>query len=203
MPEQLIVEATPYTPLPKPHERRFEVAAYGWQSPKKREPLRVKEQLPQQDWDELYALWEGTDKMLADQRYPNQEGFKNVQRQMGNWMMSKDLIRKVIKLNPSLVSQESNSVKGNAAFYYVNADKTLKYTNAHHELGVVPEFTIMKTDAADLPSYYPRMGWRAVLVRLLKGRYLSWNQVLSTFGDVPHLDDRGLHWWLNVKHFKG
>jgi hypothetical protein len=159
--------------------------------------------LPQEDWDKLYELWEGTDKMLEDQRYPDQADFKNVERQMGKAMRPADLIKKITKLNPKLVSQDTKAVPGNAAFYYVQPDKSLRYTNASHTiLGLVPEFTIMHTDAADLPAYYPTYGWRTVVCRLLKGKYLSWAQVLKTFGDVPTNDSRAYHWNLNVANFR-
>ena len=195
----LIVPCTEYTPLPK---ERFSSKAFRWLTPKKKPELVVKEQLPYRDRDELLRLWESTDSMLAGQRYPDQDDFKNVKRQMGKSMSHSELVRKVCALNKNLVVQDSTAMKGHAAFYFVNADKTLTYTNASFRKGTVPEFTIMTTDAADLPVHYPQYGWRTVLVRLLKGKYLEWNQVLRVFGDVKYTDSRGKHWFNNVRNFK-
>lgn len=202
MSSQLIVPATEYSPLPKPHERRFDVNAYGWQVAPKKEPLQVKQQLPNKDWDKLHSLWESTDKMIDNQRYEDQADFKNEQRQLGKVMHSGELVKRILKLNSRLVVQDSKAMKGNAAFYFVEPDKSLRYTNASFEKGWVPEFTIMKTDAADLPSYYPRYSWRTVLVRLLKGGYITWQQVLNVFGDVTHNDTRAKHWHLNTHHLR-
>jgi hypothetical protein len=201
MASPLITLATEYTPLPKP-KSRFGVNAFGWLTRKKPEPTRIESQLPNRDWQELTRLWESTDRMLEAQRYPDQVDFKNVQRQMGKSMRDGELIRKVTGLNPRLVVQDSTAVKGGAAFYFVNPQKELIYTNASFTKGILPEFTIMKTDAADLPVYYPTYGWRTVLVRLLKGRYIQWNDVIKVFGDVDASDSRGLHWFNNIKNFK-
>ena len=199
--ENQIVLANDYTPLP-PQRERFGLASFAWLKKKKPEPLRVKEQLPSRDMDELKRLWSKTDGMLAAQRWEDQDDFKNVQRQMGKSMASGELVLRISKLNGRLVVQDSLSMKGSAAFYYVNVDKSLKYTNAIFDKGIVPEFTIMRTDAADLPVYYPKYGWRTVVVRLLKGGYISYSQVLKHFGEVEHHDSRAKHWSLNVTNFR-
>jgi hypothetical protein len=201
MASQTIIPATQYTPLPSPRER-FSPSSFAWIKKPKLEPLRVKEQLPHSDMDELKRLWEETDGMLASQRWEDQDGFKDEKRQMGKPMWSNDVISRVLKMNPRLIVQDSTSMKGSAAFYFVNPDKTLKYTNACFNKGLLPEFTIMTTDTADLPVYYPRYGYRTVLVRLLKGGYISYQQILHAFGEVEHQDHRGRHWWLNVRKFR-
>jgi hypothetical protein len=197
---QLVVPATEYSPLPPPEER-FNSYAYGWCVSPKPEPLRIKEQLPKDDHDELARLWEETEKEVAKYRYPDQEDFKNAERQMGKFLHSSELVMRIQKLNANLIVEDSNSMKGCAAFYWTDG-KGKKYTNASFTKGYVPEFTVMKTDSADLPAYYPTYGWRTVLVRLLKFRALTWQQVLDTFGDVKFSDSRGKHWRNNVKDFR-
>jgi hypothetical protein len=196
-----IVIANEYTPLPK---QRFLPAAFEWLKKPKPKELHVKEQLrSSHDMDELKRLWESTDHMISSQRWEDQDDFKNVERQMGKSMPHGQLIKRVLAMNNRLVVQDSLSMKGSMAFYYVEPDKSLRYTNACFDKGQVPEFTIMSTDAADLPVYYPKYGWRTTLVRLLKGRYITWGQILNVFGDVHCSDSRGKHWKNNVKNFKG
>lgn len=200
MSSQTIIPATSYTPLPPVSERKT-VYGFGWLTKKKPEPMQVKRQLPSADEEELLRLWEDTDKMLERQRYEDQADFKNAERQMGKVLHSSELVRRIQKLNPNLIVEDSVAMKGNAAFYLV--DKEGKhYTNASFNKGHVPEFTIMTTDAADLPVHYPTYGWRTVLVRLLKFNAITWQQVLSTFGDVHHHDSRGRHWKLNVAAYR-
>lgn len=195
-----IIPATEYTPLPKPSER-YAPEAYGWCVTPKAAPLVVREQLSPGNRDELLRLWEATEKQVAQYRYPDQEDFKNAERQMGQMMHHTELVRRISKLNPNLFVEDSVSMKGSAAFYWTDG-KQKKYTRAIFDKGFVPEFTIMKTDRADLPAYYPRYGWRTVLIRLLKFNAITWQQVLDTFGDVHHFDSRGKHWFHNIKDFK-
>jgi len=192
----LITPATEYTPLPKTS------APYGFtKNFKDPQMLPREELLPAGDREELLRLWEDTDRMISSQRYPDQEGFKDVKKQMGEIMHSSILIRRIQKLNANLIVEDSKSAKGNAAFYWTDG-KVKKYTNASFPLGWVNEFTVIQTDAADLPVQ-PIYGWRAVLVRLLKFGAITWQQVLDTFGDVHHWDHRGKHWHHNVKDFRG
>lgn len=198
MSTQLIVPATQYTPLPK----RFDTQAYGWIAPKKQNPLPVKPQLPNSDLDELHRLWEDTDHLLESERWEDQQDFKNAERQMGKVMHSNELVKRILKLNKNLICEDSLSMKGNASFYLVNEQGEKIYSQATFTKGWVPEFTIMYTDTADRPVYYPKYGWRCVLVRLLKRGYISYRQVLKVFGEVHHHDSRGRHWKLNTAAFR-
>ena len=75
-------------------------------------------------------------------------------------------MRKIQRLNPKLIVQDSKAVPGCAAFYKM-VHGQLTYTNASFRHGFVPEFTIMKADAADLVTEFV-YGWRTVLLRLMK-----------------------------------
>src|ERR1700674_1183419 len=177
-----IVEATAYTPLPPPSER-FANDCYAWLKTPQPEPLQVKEMLPAGDREELLRLWESTERIVEDQRYPDQDDFCNAERQMGKVLTSGELVARLQKLNKDLVVQDGNVFKQNISFY-VASKEGLQYTNAYCEKGFVPEFTIMHEDRAGLPTIYPTWGWRCVSARFLKSRVISWQNVLDVFGDV-------------------
>lgn len=119
---------------------------------------------------------------------------------MGSLIHSSELIRRIQKLNANLIVEDSKAVKGNAAFYWTDG-KTKEYTNASFPLGWITEFSVIKTDAADLPVSI-KYGWRTVLVRLLKFGVISWQNVLDVFGDVHVSDYRARHWQANVSGFR-
>jgi len=198
-----IVEATTYTPLPAQGER-FQPNCFAWLTPEKVEPLHVREQLPAGDREHMLRMWEQTDKQISDQRFSDQEDFKNKERQLGKILHSSELVMRLQKLNPNLIAEDSTALKsiGNYAALYEIKNKEKCYTNASFTKGWVPEFTHFDTDKADLPSYYPTYGWRCVLVRLLKFNAITWQQVLDTFGDVHFSDSRGKYWAHNVAAYR-
>lgn len=148
----------------------------------------------------LEAMWQDTDAKLAAYRYPDQESFKNREKQTGKGMWSNDLVRKVLRLNRNLFVEDSVLVPGCAAFYKT-VDGIKTYTGANFRKGFVPEFTIMKTDAADLPVEF-LWGWRTVLMRLVKSRDLTMAQINKVWGDVHYSDSRGKHWAAHMSQFR-
>lgn len=194
-----IVEATTYTPIPSQKER-YTVDCYAWMKASYVEPLHRENLLPAGDREELLKLWEDTDKMIDGQRYEDQESFKNAEKQMGKLMHSSELVRRIQKLNPDLIVEDSKAVSGCAGFYLVR-NGVKEWTNASFRKGHIPEFSIISTDTADLPTKI-QYGWRTVLVRLLKCNAISWQQLLDTFGDVHLSDVRAKHWHLNVKSYR-
>jgi hypothetical protein len=195
-----IALADTYTPIPKPAERNDYVGCYAWLTPNKVEPLHVKEQLPAGDREHLMQLWEKTDRQINDQRYEDQESFKNAEKQMGKLMHSSELVRRIKKLNPDIIVEDSKGAPGCAGFYLVR-NGAKEWTNASFRKGHIPEFSIISTDTADLPTKI-QYGWRTVLVRLLKFNAISWIDLIDTFGDVHFSDARGKHWHLNVQGFR-
>ena len=148
----------------------------------------------------LQAMWEDTESQIAAYRYPDQDSFKNAEKQTGKGMWSNDLVRKVLKLNSKLFVEDSVALPGNAAFYTtIEGDK--KYTNANFKKGFIPEFTIMKCDAADLPVEFI-WGWRTVLMRLVKFGALTMRQINKVWGDVHYSDARGKHWAAHMAGFR-
>jgi hypothetical protein len=191
--------ADTYTPLPKPEER-FQPDCYTWMKAPYVEPLHRENLLPAGDREHLLQMWEQTDKQINDQRYEDQSDFKNKERQMGKLLHSSEFVRRVQKLNPDLIVEDSKAVNGCAAFYLVRNGKR-EYTNASFKKGWISEFSIIHTDAADLPVRVD-YGWRTCLVRLLKFSAITWQQVLQVFGDVHFSDTRAKHWHLNVAGFR-
>jgi len=195
------------------------VSCYGWSVKKKPKPLGRKERVKRNQkstWakgglasediysgDLLSRMHEETDKALERNRYPGQEDFKQAEKRMGKLMLSSDFISKVLKLNKNLVYEDSVSYKGCGAFY-LKQGKEKKALNAAFRLGWMPEWTIMKTDRADLPTrdgYTP--GWRGVVLqRLVQQKVLTMKQVAEHFGGYISLGDlRGKNWSLATGQF--
>jgi hypothetical protein len=148
----------------------------------------------------LKAMWQDTDSKLAAYRYPDQESFKNAEKQTGKGMWSNTLIQAVLHMNKDLFVEDSVALPGCAAFYQtINGQKT--YTGACFRKGYIPEFTIIKTDAADLPVEF-NYGWRTVLMRLVKFKALTYSQINKVWGEVHFNDARGKHWAQNIKEFR-
>jgi hypothetical protein len=119
---------------------------------------------------------------------------------MGKLMHSSELVRRIQKLNSDLIVEDSKAAPGCAGFYFVR-NGVKEWTNASFRKGHIPEFSIISTDTADLPTKI-QYGWRSVLVRLLKFNAIPWTDVLDTFGDVHLSDTRAKHWALNVAAYR-
>jgi hypothetical protein len=159
----------------------------------------VKRQLPQGDWDELARIRELSDSHLGQHRLPDQENFKDATRQMGRAMHSSQLILKVKKLNPKLVCEDSINCRGNAGFYFYDQVGAKQATGASFKKGIMPEFSIIETDRADLPVRV-QYGWREVLLRLVRAKQLTLSQVLRVFGDSHAAQSTA--WRRNVQKFR-
>jgi hypothetical protein len=156
----------------------------------------------------LRALHEDTDKQLERQRMPGQNDFLNAEKRTGKALFSNKFIAMVLKLNPKLVCEDSKALKGCAAFYEVRYNPATgkqekRYTAACFRKGLIPEFTIVKEDAAGLVnSDGITYGWRTVLQRLIQGKALRYGDAVRIFGEVHYNDLRGKNWALAVKAFR-
>lgn len=205
---------------PKPKEKIVIANEYGsvhtkaWIVPKKKRelerdrvvkgPCRMRGPNGSRTFDSteemLKAMWQDTDAKLAPYRYPDQESFKNVEKQTGNGMWHTELVKRICKLNRYLFVEDSLLVPGSASFY-TTRNNVKTYTGANFRKGFVPEFTIMKCDAADLPVDFT-WGWRTVLMRLVKFGCLNMNQINRVWGDVHLSDSRGKHWAAHMEEFR-
>lgn len=155
-------------------------------------------QLPQSDMEELARLREMSAAKIDANRFPDQDNFKDAERQMGRPLHSSQLVLKISKLNPQLICEDSINCKGHAAFYFVEG-KEKKATGASFKKGILPEFSIIETDAADLPVRV-QYGWREVLLRLVKAKQLSLGQVLRAFGDTTTVQSK--NWRRDAQKFR-
>jgi hypothetical protein len=188
------------------------VACFGWSKRKQVKPLARKEQVKKNQkatWgnesmysgDLLARMFEETDKQIETQRYPGQEDFKQVEKRMGKIIHSSEFIKKVLSLNRNLVYEDSLWNKGYGAFYLVRQGQKV-YTAACFKLGWIPEWTIMKTDAADLPTRDGlTYGWRTPIQRLVQQKIITKAQVRSVFGTVERGGLMGRNWAIATGQF--
>jgi len=192
----LIVPATEYSDVRKLAGKD----GYAWVAPKKRKPLVIANpKRPTQGLEELARIREMSDSHLSAHRLPNQDDYKDKERQLGRPMHSGVLINEVLKLNHRLVCEDSVNCRGSAAFYYFTPEGEKRPTNAHFRKGVLSEFSIVETDAADLPIRV-QYGWREVLLRLVRAGQLSLAQVLRVFGDTESVQSQ--NWRRSVQKFR-
>lgn len=146
----------------------------------------------------LKGMHQATEKNLEKYRFPNQDDFTNIDRQNSGGMWSHELVRRILKLNPKLIVQDSKNAPGCASFYKMVGEE-LTYTNASFRHGFVPKHTIMKEDRAGLATEFT-YGWTTVLIRLLKTGDLKYNAVVREFGYVD--DGRAKLWHAHTQEFR-
>lgn len=129
--------------------------------------------------ESLARLWQETDKQLERERIPNQDDWKNADRQRGIPLDSNELIRRVLKMNPAIWPEDSLYCRGHVGFYFAR-DGRKEFSGAHCKKGIVYEFSRIYVDAADRPVAI-EYGWREVLHRLLKKKLIKWNQMTKLF----------------------
>lgn len=132
--------------------------------------------------EQLKAHYEDTDRALMRYRLSDHDDLQDAAKRMGTPLMSNDLITRVEKLTGRKVWAEDSyrDPQNVAGFYHIK--KGEKTFICAFDKGPMPEFSIVLTDAADLPIKEKR-GWRTVLTRLLQADVLTWSQVVYGFGD--------------------
>jgi hypothetical protein len=142
--------------------------------------LKVKKQIHSSEAEKLAELWEKTDKDLARERIPNQDDWKNEDRQQGNWLHSNELVRRILQINPTVWAEDSINCPGHANFYYRSPNGTKMCAGSPFKKGPIREFSVVFVDRADRPIGV-EYGWREVLRRLLARKLVSWEQILMHF----------------------
>lgn len=150
--------------------------------------------------EKLQRSYQDTDKALMQYRLSDHDDLKDAEKRMGRPLMSNDLITRVEKLtNRAVWAEDSYRDPENiAGFYTVN--KREKVLICAFDKGPMPEFSIILTDAADLPIKEKR-GWRTVLTRLLQAGALTWDQVQYGFGD-GRSHAAANRWAFNTREFR-
>ena len=124
-------------------------------------------------------LKEENDAQREKFRLPGQEERKRADLRWGRAMHSSELITRLRRLIPSLYVQNGN-IPGDLSLYDVRNTR-VEYLGYMHE-GEMPEFSIVHTDRDDMPVREQR-GWRTVLLRLVRAKVLTEQQVNEAFGE--------------------
>lgn len=132
------------------------------------------------DAERLAELWEKTDKDLARERVPDQDDWKNEDRQKGRIITSNQLVRHVEEMNPKVWAEDSVNCPGHANFYYTDVLGMKRCAGSPFKKGPLREFTLVHTDRADRPVGI-EYGWREVLHRLMRRKLITWDQVKQRF----------------------
>jgi hypothetical protein len=132
-------------------------------------------------------------------RLSDHDDLKDAAQRMGTPLMSNDLITRVEKLTGRQVWAE-DSYRDSSVVGFYTVKKGEKTYICSFDKGPMPEFSIILTDAADLPVKEKR-GWRTVLTRLLQAGVITWPQVVYGFGDgrSHRAADR---WSFNTRDFR-
>lgn len=147
----------------------------------------------------LKKSFEDTEKKVARYRLDDHDHLKDAAQRTGKPMSHQDLIRRVTKCNPRIWAEDSLNDKKSIGFYTTRAG-VKKYLVAF-EKGVLPEFSFILVDTADLPIKEKR-GWRTVLHRLLAQGALKWSDIVAIFGDVDGDGARTQRWHRNTKKYR-
>jgi len=149
--------------------------------------------------EKLQQSYQETDKALMQYRLSDHDDLKDAEKRMGRPLMSNDLILRVEKLTGRKVWAEDSYRDPEIAGFYT-VQKGQKTFLCAFDKGPMPEYSIIMTDAADLPIKEKR-GWRTVLTRLLQAGVISWPQVVSGFGD-GRSHAAANRWAFNTREFR-
>lgn len=133
--------------------------------------------------------------MLADQ-----DELADATARLGKPMQHSELIKKVVGLtNGKLHAEASIAWPGGYNFYmFVNGEKVC--LGAPFEQGWMPEYTVVHENERHVVDSRT-VGWREVLMRLMKKRILTEKQVFKAFGTpTPTPSDR---WQKQSKRLRG
>lgn len=148
--------------------------------------------------EQLKKSFEETDSALMQYRLDDHEDLKNAEKRLGKPMQHQELIRRIERCNPR-VWAEATINHDTGMNFYTNRKGVKTCLGAAFEKGWLPEFSIVFVDAADLPVKEKR-GWRTVVVRLLKQRIITWEQVLNVFGDA--LGHNSKRWAMETQQYR-
>lgn len=130
----------------------------------------------------LDKLREENNAMLNRYRLPDQDELSRVHERLGRPMPYQELIRRVLKLNPTLWVEDSINMPGHCGFYRQKQPKFAGDSDKEFLVAfpkqVLPEFSSVTLNHERLVTGEIR-GWRTVLLRLLQQGALTLSQVQS------------------------
>lgn len=149
-------------------------------------------------------------KIAATRRVWGQDELEDAERSLGPRMSANDLIRRLRKANPDI--QVKDGIPGNVALYlrkkayeYGPEDEDRSGFFIDHKyvggfpLHPLPEWGHVDTDTSRLATREHR-GWRSVLIALIKGGALTYQQACTEFSE-PY-DKRSWMWHEQLQPFK-
>lgn len=145
---------------------------------------RVKNAKPAdfEPWDEARERYIDTkiEPLLATYRQSDHDWFKDFSRRRGICLHSSDLIFRLQRLNPHICVQQQYNFEDDWGLYSSALGRIQFLTGLPK--GWLTEFSYALVDERDLPLE-ERRGWRTVLVYCLMKGAVTWEQVLSEFGE--------------------
>lgn len=114
-------------------------------------------------------------------RLSDHDELKDFHRRSGQWLHSSELIYQVTRLNPMIFVEQQINYPDQWGFYVTVRGKQ-RYVSGFPK-GWLREFTAIVVDERNLMEGDEIRGWRHVLVRLMGLGLLSWQQVVTTFGN--------------------
>jgi len=147
----------------------------------------------------LLAKFEETERAVRKFRLDDHDLLKDKDARLGKPMAHTELIRRVVKMNPNVWAEDSINDRNCVGFYTTGPDGKKKYLVAF-EKGILPEFSYILVDRADLPVKEKR-GYRTVLHRLLLQNAVKWRDVLEAFGDTG-INEVTARWRHNTHRFR-
>ena len=117
---------------------------------------------------------------LQTYRQSDHDWFKDFSRRKGEMLHSSDLIYSLQKLNPHISVQQQYNFENDWGLYSSALGRVQFLTG--FPKGWLTEFSYALVDARNLPLE-ERRGWRTVLVYCLMKGAITWEQVLSEFGE--------------------
>lgn len=145
---------------------------------------RVKNATPQDflPWEEAREKYidQKIKPMLQRYKESDHDWFRDFSRRRGECIHVSDLIFRLQKLNPHIFVQEQINFPDDWGLYSSAVGKIQFLTGLPK--GWLTEFSWSLVDDRDLPLHEKR-GWRTVLIYCLLKGAITWEQILSEFGE--------------------
>lgn len=150
-------------------------------------------------WDEARARYiaEKIEPTLQTYRMSDHDWFKSFLRRKGEAIHASDLIFRLQRLNPHLIVQNQINFP-DWGLYSENLGR-IQYLSGFGKSWLT-EFSWTTVDDRDLPVDHQK-GWRTVLVELCSKGAVSWDQIMSEFGDpVDGFNEE--RWYIATEHLR-
>lgn len=135
-----------------------------------------------EEWSEARERYiaEKIEPLLDTYRQSDHDWFKDFSRRRGECMHSSDLIFRLQQLNPHISVQQQINFESDWGLYSSALGRIQFLTGLPK--GWLTEFSYAIVDDRNLPVEEKR-GWRTVLVYCLLKGAITWEQIMTEFGD--------------------